>query len=153
MSQPMVLCWATVTSDQANSEIFRAYHYISTLGWTFFISFLKEKFLKMPEKIDLLSCWLVEFTRSARAHFLGSSSKLPRENCHGKEQPANDFDTFSISWQVFTSYPGCHGKEKLHPDRRSGNVIDQCKQEAKTAEKSALPNFGRQKGRIGSLWR
>ena len=31
--------------------------------------------------------------------------------------------------------------------------IDQCKQEAKKAEKIALPNFGRQKGRIGSVWR
>ena len=33
------------------------------------------------------------------------------------------------------------------------NVIDQCKQKAKKAEKSALPNFGRQKGRLGSAWR
>ena len=32
-------------------------------------------------------------------------------------------------------------------------AIDQCKKEAKNAEKSALPNFGRQKGRIGSVWR
>ena len=32
-------------------------------------------------------------------------------------------------------------------------TIDQCKQEAKKTEKSALPNFGRQKGIIGSVWR
>ena len=32
-------------------------------------------------------------------------------------------------------------------------TIDQCKQEAKKAEKSALPNFGRQKVRLGSVWR
>ena len=32
-------------------------------------------------------------------------------------------------------------------------TIDQCKQEAKKAEKNALPNFGRQKGRLGSVWR
>ena len=31
--------------------------------------------------------------------------------------------------------------------------IDQCKQEAKKAEKIALPNFGRQKVRLGSVWR
>ena len=66
-----------------NSEVFWAYHYISTLGWTFFMEnhFPVATCHRFPPKFKIMTC----------VYFIGKNSN---------------------SWQVFTSYPGCHGKEK-----------------------------------------
>ena len=61
-----------------DSEVFRAYHDISTLDWTIFISFLKRKSLKCPKT---KTCFLARKEAAGGGHalracLLGSSRRL-----------------------------------------------------------------------------
>ena len=101
---------------------------------------------KMGKKIDFLPYWKI-------MHGLGFclATALWSTNIKGS-MIAMDNIGYNTTNFLCSMKRTCNGQL-----RRSilinGYVIDQCKQEANKAEKSALPNFGRQKGRLGSVWR
>ena len=93
---------------QPNSEVFWAYHYIFTLGWTFF----------MENHFPVATCqqFFPKFKVMTSVYFIG---KNRWQVATGKSfcptlpwPPTNNFSKNLKSWQVFTSHPGCHGKEK-----------------------------------------